>query len=83
MTGWVALPVLMSSSATRLPWLIGMAKPRPMEPGWLAPPPSPSPPEPPAARIALLMPMTRALESRRGPPELPGLMGASVWRAST
>ena len=33
-TGWVALPVLISSSATRLPWLIGMAKPRPMEPAW-------------------------------------------------
>ncbi len=27
--------------------------------------------------------MTRALESSRGPPELPGLMGASVWSAST
>ena len=33
-TGWVALPVLISSSATRLAWLIGMAKPSPMLPPW-------------------------------------------------
>ncbi len=79
-TGWVALPVLISSSATRRAWLIGMAKPSPMEPPWLLPPrPEPSPTE----RMALLIPMTRAFASTRGPPELPGLIGASVCSAST
>ena len=73
-TGWVALPVLMSCSATRLPWLTGIAKPRPMLPPW--PPPSSEPLS--AARMALLMPITRALDSISGPPELPGLIGASV-----
>lgn len=43
MTGWVALPVLISSSATRLAWLTGMAKPSPIEPAW---PPSRSEPSP-------------------------------------
>jgi hypothetical protein len=43
--------------------LMGMAKPMP----W------------PAATIAVLMPMTCPLRLTRGPPELPGLMEASVW----
>ena len=36
---------------------------------------------PGAAAIAELMPMTWALSSTSGPPELPGLMAASVWIA--
>ena len=41
----------------------GMAKPRPWAP----------------ARMAVLMPMSSPRIFRSGPPELPGLMGASVW----
>lgn len=78
-TGWVAFPVLISSSATRLPWLIGMAKPSPMEPDC---PPSGTRPLS-AERMAELMPITRPLVSSSGPPELPGLIGASVCSAST
>src|SRR5438552_1689451 len=47
--------------------LMGMAKPMP---------------EPPAT-IAVLMPMTSPCMFTRGPPELPGLMAASVWRKSS
>ena len=55
---------------------IGIAKPRPIEP-----------PESPvtllllAVRIEELMPTTRPDRSTSGPPELPGLMAASVWIA--
>ena len=45
--------------------LIGMANPRPSEPG--------------ARMTAVLIPITRPRESSRGPPEFPGLMAASVW----
>src|SRR5664279_1043134 len=49
-----------------------MAKPTPMEPPW-----------PPAVEdseaIAELMPVACPLMSTSGPPELPGLMAASVW----
>ena len=38
--------------------------------------------EPPVA-IMLLMPITSAREFSSGPPELPGLMAASVWMASS
>src|SRR5690606_4307990 len=69
-------PVLISCWATYLAWLIGMAKPRPMEPDW------PEPPRPfPVDWIAELMPMTLPLASSSGPPELPGLIDASVWSA--
>src|SRR4051812_47938681 len=65
----------MSSSATRLAWLMGMAKPRPTlppwVPGWALPP----------GWMAELMPMTAPLALSSGPPELPGLMEASVWMA--
>ena len=37
-------------------------------------------PLPPVA-ICELMPITRPFASSRGPPELPGLMAASVWIA--
>src|SRR6266508_3559005 len=36
----------------------------------------------PSELIALLMPMTRPSRSASTPPELPGLMGASVWMTS-
>ena len=50
-------------------WLIGIAKPSPML--GLAP----------KVRIAEFTPITRAPASTSGPPELPGLIGASVWMA--
>ena len=33
----------------------------------------------PVATMAVLMPMTRPWRLSSGPPELPGLMDASVW----
>jgi hypothetical protein len=51
---------------------IGMAKPRPIDP------PSPIP----MLRMAVLIPTTAPVESTSGPPELPGLIAASVWIAS-
>ena len=50
--------------------LTGTAKPMPTEP-W-----------PPPVAICELMPITRPLESSSGPPELPGLIDASVWITS-
>jgi hypothetical protein len=55
-----------SSSATCLAVLIGTAKPIPM-----LPPPF-------GDSIWELIPITRPAASIRGPPELPGLIGASV-----
>ncbi|MNL61299.1 hypothetical protein D3C87_1852060 [compost metagenome] len=43
-----------------------MAKPTPFEP-------------PPFEKIAVLMPINAPFMSIRPPPELPGLMAASVW----
>ncbi|MCY1247109.1 hypothetical protein D9M72_604050 [compost metagenome] len=43
-----------------------MAKPTPLEP-------------PPLEKIAVLMPINAPFMSIRPPPELPGLMAASVW----
>lgn len=37
-----ALPVLINSSAMRLAWSTGIAKPRPMEPLWASPESAPS-----------------------------------------
>ena len=31
--------------------------------------------------MELVIPMTRPFSSKRGPPELPGLMAASIWMA--
>ena len=39
-------------------------------------------PEPPAT-IAVLMPITSPCRFTSGPPELPGLIAASVWRKSS
>lgn len=74
---YTGLPVWISCWATYLAWLIGIAKPRPMEPDW------PEPPRPPLVDdwIAELMPITAPEESSSGPPELPGLIEASVCRA--
>ena len=58
--------------ATCLAVLIGTAKPMPTLP----------PPLPPVA-ICELMPITRPAASSSGPPELPGLIAASVWMTSS
>ena len=52
-----------------------MAKPRPMEPDWL-------PCAPPSEAMAELMPTSSPFMFTRAPPELPGLIAASVWMAS-
>jgi len=41
--------------------------------------PMPTLPPPPGARMAVFTPIRRPRESRSGPPELPGLIAASVW----
>ena len=48
----------------------GIAKPMPMLP-------------PVRERMALLMPTSRPLRSTSAPPELPGLIDASVWMKSS
>jgi len=62
-----------SSSRSSTMWramLIGMAKPMPAF-------------MPVRERMAVLMPTTRPMASTSGPPELPGLMEASVWMKSS
>src|SRR5438270_2022958 len=55
---------------------MGIAKPSPIEP------PEDEPKEPSdAVRIDELIPITSPLRSTSGPPELPGLIAASVWIA--
>src|SRR5206468_2544007 len=68
----------MISDAIRFAWSIGMAKPRPMLPPWEEPAESPAD----SVAMALLTPITAPPESSSGPPELPGLIAASVWMAS-
>ena len=58
------------SSTMFMAMLIGMAKPMPAF-------------MPERDKMAVLMPMTRPRESTSGPPELPGLMEASVWMKSS
>ena len=58
--------VRMISSATRTARSIGMAKPSPTEPPLLL-------------KIEELTPTTSPSALVSGPPELPGLMAASVW----
>src|SRR6476660_206349 len=67
-------PVRISSSAMLRASSMGMAKPRPIEP--------PSPWLWPRLRMAVLMPTTAPVASTSAPPELPGLIAASVWMAS-
>ena len=50
--------------------LLGTAKPMPMYP-------------PERLAMAVLMPMTSPRRLTSGPPELPGLMAASVWMKSS
>jgi hypothetical protein len=57
------LPRAMSWPITDRASLIGIEKPIPC----------------PAATMAVLMPMTRPSRLSSGPPELPGLIEASVW----
>jgi len=62
----------MISCATRLAWLMGMLKPTPMLPAV-------DEESEPADAMATLTPMISPLLLTRAPPELPGLMAASVW----
>src|SRR6478609_1346774 len=57
---------------------MGIAKPRPIEPDADWPPSGDCDA---AVRIEELMPITAPVRSTSGPPELPGLMAASVWMA--
>jgi hypothetical protein len=45
--------------------------------------PTPRLPRPPFATIAVAMPMTLPSPSTSAPPELPGLIAASVWMKSS
>ena len=74
-SAWRTDPVRISSSAIPRAVSIGIAKPSPIEPPSL-------PDVAPMLRIAVLMPITAPVESTSGPPELPGLIAASVWMAS-
>ena len=65
-----ALPVRSNSPATRFAWLAGMAKPTPIDP-----------PSAPVVAMAELMPISWPRMSTSGPPELPGLIAASVCSA--
>ena len=56
----------MSWGTTRAIVSMGTAKPMPAE-------------APEGLRMEVFMPISRPLESSSGPPELPGLMAASVW----
>jgi hypothetical protein len=58
---------------TCLAWSIGMAKPTPMLPDDC----------PLTLALAVVMPTTWPAPLISGPPELPGLMAASVWMASS
>ncbi len=68
-----AVPVLISCSATVRAVSTGMANPSPIDP--------PVVPLPPSEAMAVLMPTTAPVPSTSAPPELPGLIGASVWIA--
>ena len=61
-----ALPPPFAEVATTRTMLAGMAKPMPCEP-------------PEREKIAVLMPTSRPAVSTSAPPELPGLIAASVW----
>ena len=59
-------PPVSADCTTVLTMLAGMAKPMPIEP-------------PEREKIAVLMPMRLPSMSISAPPELPGLIAASVW----
>ncbi len=64
--GGTILPPLAAAWSVLRTRLVGMAKPMPTEP-------------PDCEKIAVLMPTRRPSRSTSAPPELPGLMAASVW----
>ena len=64
--GRCTLPPVNADWTTSRTMLDGMAKPMPCEP-------------PLCEKIAVLMPTSRPSMSTSAPPELPGLMAASVW----
>ena len=68
--GWRTAPCFSRSSATRIARLIGIAKPIPMLP-------------PVGEKIDVLTPITCPSALTSGPPELPGLIDASVCSMST
>src|SRR6185437_2520912 len=70
MLGSVARPCAMSCGTMRFTRSTGIAKPTPLE-------------APTGDLIALVTPMRRPALSRSGPPELPGLIAASVWITPT
>ena len=63
---FTSAPPLLAEATTTRTMLAGMAKPMPCEP-------------PEREKIAVLMPTSRPVRSTSAPPELPGLMAASVW----
>ena len=60
------VPPLLAEAITTLTMLTGIAKPMPCEP-------------PEREKIAVLSPTRRPARSTSAPPELPGLIAASVW----
>ena len=66
----VTAPSSMRLSMTCAAMLTGMAKPMPMLP-------------PVRVAMAVFMPTTSPRRFTSGPPELPGLMAASVWMKSS
>ncbi|KJU82530.1 hypothetical protein MBAV_005276 [Candidatus Magnetobacterium bavaricum] len=64
------LPFFMRLSMTVLAMLVGMAKPMPWYP-------------PLVENMAVLIPTSSPLMLTRAPPELPGLMAASIWMKSS
>ena len=66
MIGRVTRPYLMICSTMPATMSLGRAKPTPED-------------DPDVLYIAVLIPISRPLESNRGPPLFPGLMAASVW----
>ena len=71
----VAVPFAMSSLAIRCAVFAGIANPTPMFPLCDCDPGAPEA----TVAIALLMPMTSPAPLTSAPPELPGLIAASVW----
>ena len=77
-TGWMCtpiqprwtMPLSLSWATTDFTVSAGMAKPMPTEP-------------PEGEKIAVLTPMTLPSMSKVGPPELPWLIGASIWMKSS
>ena len=63
---FTALPPLLAEATTTRTMLAGMAKPMPCEP-------------PEREKIAVLIPTSLPVMSTSAPPELPGLIAASVW----